>query len=146
MVSERKEMLSAIEAAKRGFTLVELLVVVAILGILATMAVVGLADKPEAARIKTCESSVQAIKQACIVYDMEHNKMPKTMDDLLKENSQGVAALDGGEGAKYDPWGNEYKLEVKGKKAVIISGGPDGEIGNEDDIRSDKVKRQKKED
>lgn len=133
-------------AARSAFTLVELLVVVAILGILATMAVVGLADKPDVAREKACTSSVQAIKQAAVVYDTEHGRMPKSMDDLIKENSNGVAALDGGEGAKYDPWGNEYKLEIKGKKIVVISAGADGEFGSEDDIRSDTVKRQKKED
>ena len=41
---------------------------------------------------------------------------------------------------------NESKLEIKGKKVIVISAGPDGEFGNDDDIRSDKIKRQKKND
>ena len=66
------------------------------------------------------------------------------IDDLIQENSEGESALEGGENAKLDPWDNEYKLEIKGKKVIVISAGPDGEFGNDDDIRSDKIKRQKK--
>ena len=44
----------------------------------------------------------------------------------------------------YDPWDNEYKLEVSGKRFVVISAGPDGQFGTEDDIRSDKIEKSKK--
>lgn len=122
------------ELVRQGFTLIELLVVVAILGILGTMAVVGLADKPEKARITACETSVKTIVNAAITYNLEKGKMPKSMDDLLAENSDGVPYI---EGNGLDPWNNEFKLEVKGKKCVAISAGPDGEFGTSDDIRSD---------
>ena len=132
-----------IQAAKSGFTLVELLVVVAILGILATMAVVGLADKPDQARIQACEANVVTIKNACVTYNLEHKKMPKSIDDLTEENADGVAAL---EGSSTAPWGNDYKLEIKGKKVIVISAGPDGEMGTDDDIRSDTIGKKKKND
>ena len=49
-----------------------------------------------------------------------------------------------GEGALVDPWDNDYRIEIKGKRFVIISNGPDGEPGTEDDIRSDKIEKTKK--
>ena len=52
--------------------------------------------------------------------------------------------LEGGDGALVDPWDTEYKIEVKGKKFVIISAGPDAQFGTEDDIRSDKIEKTKK--
>ena len=39
---------------------------------------------------------------------------------------------------------NDYRIEIKGKRFVIISNGPDGEAGTEDDVRSDKIESKKK--
>ena len=49
--------------------------------------------------------------------------------------------LEGGEGALVDPWDNDYRIEVKGKRFVVISNGPDGSPNTEDDIRSDKIEK-----
>ena len=51
--------------------------------------------------------------------------------------------LEGGEGALVDPWDNDYRIEVKGKRFVVISNGPDGSPNTEDDIRSDKIEKTK---
>ena len=47
---------------------------------------------------------------------------------------------------RLDPWNNDYKFESKGMKFVVISAGPDGQFGTEDDIRSDKAQKKEKED
>lgn len=87
------------------------------------------------ARITACSSSVKTIRDAAVLYLMAKGKLPKSIDELIEEDSQGRSYLS--EGSREDPWGNEYKLEASGKKIIVISAGPDGEFGTADDIRSD---------
>ena len=60
---------------------------------------------------------------------------------LVDASDDDGPVVEGGDNALYDPWGVEYKYERKGKKIVVISAGPDGEFGGEDDIRSDTTQR-----
>ena len=69
------------------------------------------------------------------------SKPPTDLKVLVTADGDEEPALDGGEGALYDPWDHEYRIEVKGKRWAIVSDGPDGQSGTEDDIRSDKVAR-----
>lgn len=135
-----------IEAAKRGFTLVELLVVVAILGILGAIGMQGVTGNIEKTRKTAAKAGVDTIKGAITNYmiDKKKSSPPNDLSVLVTPDGDQDAFLDGGEGALYDPWDNEYKLEVSGKRFVVISAGPDEQFGTEDDIRSDKIEKSKK--
>ena len=130
------------EAAKRGFTLVELLVVVAILGILGTIAIQNVTGHIAKTRITAAEAVVRALQEACTTYYIQRKKLPTSLEQLIEGDDP---ILDGGEGALYDPWDNKYEMETKGKKVVIKSAGENGVMGDEDDIRSDVKKKSEKE-
>ena len=135
----------ATDAVKRGFTLVELLVVVAILGILGSIAMQNVMGNIEKSRLTAAKMGVDNVKDAVATWMMRNNKStpPSNLNVLIEEQGEDEAILSGGEGALQDPWGNEYKLETKGRKYVIISSGPDEQFSTEDDIRSDKTEKKK---
>jgi hypothetical protein len=71
-------------------------------------------------------------------------KYPENLDVLVDTSGDKEPYIEGGEGALVDPWGNKYELKFKGNKKnspYIVSGGPDGTIGTDDDIRSDETKK-----
>ena len=129
------------QAMRAGFTLVELLVVVAILGILGAVGMQGVTGHIEKTRKTAAKTGVDTIKGAITNYmiDKKKSQPPSSLNVLIEANGDEDPFLEGGEGALYDPWDNEYKLETRGKRFVVISAGPDGEFGTDDDIRSDKI-------
>ena len=135
--TERK----TIAAARRGFTLVELLVVVAILGILGTIAIQNVTGHIAKTRITAAEAGVRALQEACTTYYIQRKKLPTSLEQLVEGDDP---ILEGGDGALYDPWDNKYEMEVKGKKVVVKSAGENGVMGDEDDIRSDVKKKSEK--
>ena len=137
---------AVVGSMKRGFTLVELLVVVAILGILGAIGMQGVTGHIEKTRKTAAKTGVDTIKGAITNYMIDKKKStpPSDLKVLIESDGDEEPFLDGGEGALVDPWDTDYKLEVKGKRFVVISAGPDTEFGTEDDIRSDKIEKSKK--
>ncbi|MDD3545121.1 MAG: type II secretion system protein GspG [Kiritimatiellae bacterium] len=118
---------------RSGFTLVELLLVVCILGILAAVVIPNIMGHDEEARRQATRTSITAIEQAVQIYGMRHNgKLPESLDDLTVGTDDAPGLLK--EGALVDSWGTPFSYTKQGKRFKVISAGPDGEVGGEDDL------------
>ena len=127
-----------------GFTLIELMVVVVILGILAAVVVPRVMDRPEQARISAARSNIQAIRSALDMYKLDNQHYPTTdqgLDALVAKPGSGPEVRNWNrymEKIPPDPWGNSYLYLEPGKHGDvdIFSAGPNGRAGDTDDIGS----------
>ena len=132
------------QARQRGFTLLEIMVVIVILGILASIVVPNLMGNKEKADRQKAVTDIVALENALDMYKLDNSRYPTT--------EQGLEALvtkpsgdpeprnyrDGGyiKRLPKDPWGNDYQLMSPGEhgKIDVFSMGLDGEAGTDDDI------------
>ena len=138
---KREEIKKIVRKAEQGFTLIEILVVVGIIGLLVAVLIPNVTGKMNEARIASAYVQIKNVEEALVAYSMKHGgKYPDSLDVLTEETEDEDALLQGG---TEDPWGNQLQLEKRGKKRPkITSAGPDGEMGTEDDITN--VDRKKK--
>lgn len=129
--------------SRAGFTLMELLVVVVIIGVLATFVAPRFFDQPEKARRTVAQQQVRAISEALELYKLDNRIYPTTeqgLNALVQKPSSGPAApnwKDGGymNSIPADPWGNAYVYLQPGVRGDydVLSYGADGKQGGEGD-------------
>jgi len=128
-------------ASQRGFTLIEIMIVVVILGVLAALVVPNMIGKAAEARQTAAASDIRSIANALDMYRLDNFNYPSTDQNLaaLVEKPSGFpAAANWSEGGYLrklpkDPWGNEYIYISPGKTGPydLLSMGGDGRIGGE---------------
>ncbi len=124
-----------------GFTLIEILVVVVILGILAALVVPRIMERPDEARVVATKSDIRGIMSALKLYRLDNGVYPSTEQGLLalvRKPDTGVIPRNWKEGGYLDrvpkdPWGTEYQYLNPGVHGEIdiFSLGADGAPGGE---------------
>ncbi|WP_291319818.1 type II secretion system major pseudopilin GspG [Desulfonatronospira sp.] len=135
-----------------GFSLIELMIVVVILGLLAGVLVPRIMDRPDEARVTAAKTDIRTLEQALRLYYLDNGRYPTTEQGLealinrpesdpVPRNWRSRGYLEASS-APRDPWGNEYIYRSpgdQGRDYEIISLGADGEEGGtgfDSEIRS----------
>ncbi|PCG16011.1 MULTISPECIES: type II secretion system major pseudopilin GspG [Sphingomonas] len=125
---------------KNGFTLVELMVVIVIIGLLATIVALNVLPSGDTARIQKAKADIATIEQGLELYRLQMGSYPTTQQGLQAL----VSAPPGADAARYqaggyvkklpkDPWGRDYLYAAPGKhgQADVWTLGADGKDGGE---------------
>ena len=127
----------AIRNVSKGFTLIEVMVVVIILGILAAIVVPRVMDRPDDARITKAKQDIRALESALNLYKLDNFVYPTTDQGLEALVTKPAGTPEPKNWKRYmdrlpkDPWGEPYQyLETDGA-VQIISRGADGQPGGE---------------
>lgn len=124
---------------QRGFTLIEIMVVVVILGILAALVVPQVMSRPDQAKVTVAQGDIKGIASALDMYKLDNHAYPSTqqgLEALVKKPSGNPAAKNWNRDGylkrvPVDPWGNPYQYLAPGTKGAydLYSLGADGKEG-----------------
>ena len=118
---------------QQGMTLIEIMVVIAIIGIVASAVGFGVTRYFGQAKIDACKAQIDNIANHLEMYLYEHDEYPSNLDVLTKkEKGRGKAILK--KSQVKDPWKKKLKYSVKADGFGLCSGGPDKRDGGGDDI------------
>ena len=126
-------------AASRGFTLIELMVVLVIIGVLAALIVPNVLDRADDARVTAARTDVNNLMQAIKLYKLDNQRYPTAEQGLQALVAKPTAAPTPANWKPYldklpaDPWGGQYQFVNPGVKGEVdvFSYGADGQPGGE---------------
>lgn len=128
------------EGAEAGFTLVEMLVVLVIIGLLVSLVAPKVFNQLSDARVKTARIQIQSFTNGLDLYYLDNGRYPTTAEGLaaLYAKPAGSSNWNGpylrGNGVPKDPWNNlyVYRSPGQGRPYEIVSLGSDGREGGTD--------------
>jgi general secretion pathway protein G len=113
--------------AQSGMTLIEIMIVMVIMALIAAGAGFAIIPSLNKAKIKATRGDAKSIGSAATMYLAENKDCPtvqKLVDDKILDKKNRTK----------DAWDNEYMIECDEDGPVVRSAGPDGQMGNDDDI------------
>ena len=126
-------------AARSGFTLIEIMLVLVILAAVAGIAVFSLGGAQEAAFKRTASAQINSLKSQLDMYKLNVGSYPPTLEALYERPSdvdESRWSQVSRDPVKPDPWNRPFEYKVQGDKFELRSLGPDGQSGTADDITS----------
>jgi general secretion pathway protein G len=122
---------------QRGMTLVEIMIVVIIMALIATGVAFAVLPMLGEARATQTGTDMRVIQGAVTLYMVHHGNCPDSVQTLVDDGRLSRSAR------TVDAWGNEFTIACEGEsEPVVISAGPDGQMGTQDDIRTDQSGRE----
>ncbi|MFK7769188.1 MAG: type II secretion system protein GspG [Mariniblastus sp.] len=123
-----------------GFTLLELLLVMAILVVLASLSTLAVLSIQTTSLQKTALLEIRTLKEACKMYKLNVGAFPSNLDELY-QNPSGLSRIKWGgpyldSPISPDPWQRPYVYgaDDANDRVTITSNGPDGQAGTQDDV------------
>jgi general secretion pathway protein G len=123
-------------ASQAGFTLIEIMVVVFILGLLVTLVAPRIIGRTDEARVTKAKADIKAIEEAMNMFKLDNGFYPSAAEGIgalvqappraKRFNPDGYLSK-----VPTDPWGNEYLYQSDGRNIVVVSLGADGVEGGE---------------
>ncbi len=122
-----------------GFTLIEIMVVVVIIGVLAALVVPGVLGRADDARVTAARSDISSLMQALKLYKLDNQRYPSAeqgLEALVRKPAVGTIPANWKvyvEKLPNDPWGRPYQYANPGVQGEIdvFSFGADGQAGGE---------------
>jgi general secretion pathway protein G len=118
-----------------GFTLVEMIVVIAIIGVLATIVVIRYSGQTDQAKVAAAKAHLSQFESAIISFQSQNGRLPTSMSELVERPGNAPNWPEGGyfkgKSVPKDPWGHEYVYRVNGRRFEILCLGADGQEGGE---------------
>jgi general secretion pathway protein G len=136
-MTDRKSLLR--RSLQKGFTLIELMVVLVIIGVLAALIVPNVLDRADDARVMAARTDVNNLMQALRLYKLDNQRLPSSEQGLQALVAKPTSGTIPGNWKPYldklpnDPWGRPYQYLNPGIKGEVdvMSLGADGQAGGE---------------
>ena len=137
MMRNKLIMCSEKNRSRAGFTLIEIMLVIVILGMLVAVAGVAVKNKTKRAGVVATRTTLAAISSALDAYEVDMGVYPSSLQELLTSN--GNSSWQGpylkGKELPVDAWGNQIQYTKQEDSYELRSLGPDG-VSSSDDITS----------
>ena len=126
-------------SSQLGFSLIELLIVMTIIGLIASLIGPAMFGKVDSSKIKTAQAQMQMLGTSIDTFRLDVGKYPDTLAELLESSVNGWDGPYFPKAIPADPWGNGYVYQVSDNKKGfrLLSKGPNGTLDeqeNGDDI------------
>lgn len=117
-----------------GFTLIELMIVLVILGLLASLVAPQMFSKVSSTKRKTAVAQMQMLQTAMDTYRLDIGDYPSVLNELVQSSKSGWDGPYIPKSIPLDPWGHAYEFKISGEgntAFVLLSYGKDGQPGGE---------------
>lgn len=110
-----------------GMTLIEIMIVLAIMAAVMGGVMAGIMPALRNSKVERAKTAGATVLTSAIIYAEQNRGETPSVSDLV---SNGLL----NESQTLDPWNKEYSIEGSGEQMRVVSGGPDGTMGGDDDV------------